>query len=85
MYQRIQAIPQLSCPKPYGAFYLFIDISATGLKSLDFCDRLLESQQVAAIPGIAFGADDCIRLSYATDMQTIKKGLERLEKFVNTL
>ena len=68
MYQGIQAIPQLSCPKPYGAFYLFIDISATGLKSLDFCDRLLESQQVAAIPGIAFGADNCIRLSYATDM-----------------
>ena len=85
MYQGIQAIPQLSCPKPYGAFYLFIDISATGLKSLDFCDRLLESQQVAAIPGIAFGADNCIRVSYATDMQTINKGLERLEKFVKSL
>ena len=85
MYQGIQAIPQLSCPKPYGAFYLFIDISATGLKSLDFCDRLLESQQVAAIPGIAFGADNCIRVSYATDMQTINKGLERLAKFVKSL
>ncbi|MDJ0689563.1 MAG: pyridoxal phosphate-dependent aminotransferase [Xenococcaceae cyanobacterium MO_188.B32] len=84
MYRGIQAIPKLSCPKPYGAFYLFIDISATGLKSLDFCDRLLESQQVAAIPGIAFGADDCIRLSYATDMPTIEKGLERLEKFVKS-
>ena len=85
MYRGIQAIPRLSCLKPYGAFYLFIDISATGLKSLDFCDRLLESQHVAAIPGIAFGADNCIRLSYATDMPTINKGLERLDKFVSSL
>ncbi|MDJ0635839.1 MAG: pyridoxal phosphate-dependent aminotransferase [Xenococcaceae cyanobacterium MO_188.B29] len=85
IYQGIQGIPKLNCPKPDGAFYVFVDISATGLKSLEFCDRLLESQQVAAIPGIAFGADNCIRLSYATDMQTIKKGLERLDKFVNYL
>ena len=85
IYQGIQAIPQLNCPKPDGAFYVFVDISATGLKSLEFCDRLLESQQVAAIPGIAFGADNCIRLSYATDMQTIEKGLERLDKFVSYL
>ena len=85
IYQGIQAIPKLNCPKPDGAFYVFVDISATGLNSLEFCDRLLESQQVAAIPGIAFGADNCIRLSYATDMQTIEKGLERLDKFVNYL
>ena len=85
MYRGIQAIPRLSCLKPYGAFYLFIDISATGLKSLDFCDRLLESQHVAAIPGIAFGVNNCIRLSYATDMPTINKGLERLDKFVSSL
>ncbi len=85
MYRGIQAIPRLSCLKPHGAFYLFIDISATGLKSLDFCDRLLESQHVAAIPGIAFGVNNCIRLSYATDMPTINKGLERLDKFVSSL
>ncbi|MGK7936560.1 MAG: pyridoxal phosphate-dependent aminotransferase [Xenococcaceae cyanobacterium] len=85
IYQGIQAIPKLNCPKPDGAFYVFVDISATGLNSLEFCDRLLESQQVAAIPGIAFGADNCIRLSYATDMHTIEKGLERLDKFVNYL
>ena len=83
MYQGIQAINKLSCSKPYGAFYLFIDISATGMSSLEFCDRLLESQQVAAVPGIAFGADNCIRLSYATDLPTIEKGLERLEKFIS--
>ena len=85
IYQGIQAIAQLSCPKPDGAFYVFVDISATGLKSLEFCDRLLASQQVAAVPGIAFGADNCIRLSYATSMPIITKGLERLEKFIASL
>lgn len=85
MYAGINAISELNCPKPDGAFYLFADISQTGLNSLDFCKLLLEAQQVAAIPGIAFGADNCIRLSYATDMNSIEKGIERLEKFVRSL
>ena len=83
MYQAINDIPQLSCPKPYGAFYLFVDISKTGQKSLKFCKNLLEEKQVAAIPGVAFGMDNCIRFSYATDMDTIKAGIERLSEFVN--
>ena len=83
--ERIKAIPQLSCPTPMGAFYVFIDISKTGLNSLDFCDGLLDKQQVAAIPGKAFGADNCIRLSYATDLASIEKGMDRIERFVNTL
>ncbi|MBW4647630.1 MAG: pyridoxal phosphate-dependent aminotransferase [Kastovskya adunca ATA6-11-RM4] len=82
MLERLQAIPGLTCPVPEGAFYLFPNISKCGLKSLDFCNALLESQQVATIPGIAFGDDDCIRLSYATDMTSIEKGMDRLEKFV---
>jgi aspartate aminotransferase len=85
MFERLNAIPGLHCPKPEGAFYMFPNISKTGLKSLEFCDRLLDSMQVAVIPGIAFGADDCIRLSYATDMTSIEKGMERLEKFVRSL
>ncbi|AFY41846.1 pyridoxal phosphate-dependent aminotransferase [Nostoc sp. PCC 7107] len=84
MLERINAIPGLNCPKPDGAFYLFPDISKTGLKSLDFCNALIEEHQVAVIPGIAFGADNNIRLSYATDLTTIEKGLDRLEKFVRT-
>ena len=84
MYQAIAAINRLSCSKPNGAFYLFVDISQTGLNSLQFCNNLLESQQVAAIPGIAFGADNCIRLSYATDSTSIKKGMERLDRFVSS-
>ncbi|MGK7933843.1 MAG: pyridoxal phosphate-dependent aminotransferase [Microcystaceae cyanobacterium] len=82
---RIQAIPKLSCSVPQGAFYVFVDISQTGLKSLDFCDKLLEAQQVAAVPGIAFGADQCIRFSYATDQATIEKGMDRLDKFIQSL
>ncbi|ODH00243.1 aspartate aminotransferase [Nostoc sp. KVJ20] len=84
MLDRLNAIPGLSTAKPDGAFYLFPDISKTGLKSLEFCDALLEQHQVAVIPGIAFGADDNIRLSYATDMATIEKGMDRLEKFVKS-
>ncbi|MEH2206470.1 MAG: pyridoxal phosphate-dependent aminotransferase [Nostoc sp.] len=84
MLDRLNAIPGLNTAKPDGAFYLFPDISKTGLKSLEFCDALLEEHQVAVIPGIAFGADDNIRLSYATDMATIEKGMDRLEKFVKS-
>lgn len=81
----INAIPKLSCPTPLGAFYVFVDVSQTGLDSLTFSDKLLESQEVAVIPGVAFGDDQCIRLSYATDLKTIEKGLERLGKFVSSL
>jgi len=49
------------------------NISGTGLKSADFCAKLLEQEKVAAVPGIAFGADDYIRLSYATSMANIEK------------
>jgi len=83
--ERVRAIPGLNCPTPNGAFYVFIDISQTGLKSRYFCQKLLETQKVAAIPGIAFGADDCIRLSYATDLKTIEKGFDRIDKFIGTL
>lgn len=84
MFAAVEAIPEFSCPKPDGAFYLFVDISATGMKSLDFCRELLTEKQVATIPGVAFGADNCIRLSYATDLQSIEKGMQRLTDFVKT-
>lgn len=84
MLQRLSAIPGMTCAPPDGAFYLFCNISKIGLTSLEFCDALLESQQVATIPGIAFGADDHIRLSYATDRRSIEKGMDRLDKFVRS-
>ncbi|NES95687.1 MAG: pyridoxal phosphate-dependent aminotransferase [Desertifilum sp. SIO1I2] len=85
MFNGLNAIDGIGCVKPDGAFYMFVDISQTGLSSLAFCEKLLEAQQVAAIPGIAFGEDRNIRFSYATDMATIEKGLERLETFVRSL
>jgi aspartate aminotransferase len=78
----ISAMPLLECSRPDGAFYVFPSIRKTGMGSLDFCSALLTSHQVAAIPGIAFGADDAIRLSYATDQETILRGMERLDNFL---
>lgn len=85
MYQGISQIEGLSCPKPDGAFYLFVNIEQTGYNSLQFCEKLLQEYQVATIPGKAFGDDRCIRLSYATDMQTIEKGIERIAQFVRSI
>jgi aspartate aminotransferase len=85
MLEYLNAIPGFTCPKPDGAFYVFPNISKLGMKSIDFCSALLDTQQVAVVPGIAFGADDCIRLSYATDTDTVRRGMERLSKFVQTL
>lgn len=84
-HQRLNAMPGISCCNAKGAFYLFPNISATGLDSTAFCAKLLEQEQVAAVPGIAFGADDYIRLSYATGLATIEKGLERMDRFVRSL
>ena len=85
IFELLDAVPGISCIKPEGAFYMFVNISKTGMNSLEFCDAFLEQQQVAVIPGIAFGADDHIRLSYATDLGTIKKAVERLDKFVRSI
>jgi aspartate aminotransferase len=84
-FDRLSRIPGISCVNAKGAFYLFPKISALGLKSMDFCDQLLQKHNVAAVPGIAFGADDYIRISYATSMETIQKGLDRIETFAKEL
>lgn len=84
-FNALNAMPGISCVNAKGAFYLFPKISQTGLKSSDFCARLLEQEKVAAVPGIAFGADDYIRLSYATSMANIEKGLARLDNFCKRL
>ena len=84
-WQKLNSIPGISCVNSKGAFYLFPNISQTGLKSADFCARLLETEKVAAVPGIAFGADDYLRISYATGLANIEKGLDRLDRFVRSL
>ena len=84
-WNKLNTIPGISCVNAKGAFYLFPNISKTGLKSADFCAKLLEQEKVAAVPGIAFGADDYLRISYATSMANIEKGLERIERFCKGL
>ncbi|MDR1781628.1 MAG: pyridoxal phosphate-dependent aminotransferase [Bacilli bacterium] len=83
----IDDIPKLSYIKPYGAFYLFINISKTGLTSVEFCERLLKEQGVVLAPGSAFGKldDDFVRLSYATSITNIEKGLVKIKAFVDSL
>ncbi len=81
MYDRLTKIPGITCVKPMGAFYVLPNISSFGLGSADFCDKLLDQQKVACVPGIAFGSDAHMRLSYACSMENITKGLDRIEAF----
>lgn len=82
MADRLNKISPLYCYKPEGAFYCFCDISKTKMDSLTFANKLLEEEKVALIPGEAFGSPTHVRLSYATSMEEIKEGLQRLERFV---
>lgn len=84
-WKALNRIPGLSCVNAKGAFYLFPNVSETGLNSTEFCARLLEEEKVAAVPGVAFGADDYIRLSYATSMANLEKGIERIGRFCQRL
>jgi len=85
MFDRLSKISNLSVVKPLGAFYALANISKMNLSSQNFSDRLLSKAGVAVIPGIAFGDDATIRLSYATSLDVIKKGLDRFEQFCTTL
>jgi aspartate aminotransferase len=81
IYNRLAGIPGVTCVKPMGAFYVLPNISSFGLGSAEFCGRLLDEQKVACVPGVAFGSDAHIRLSYACSMENITKGLDRLAAF----
>ncbi len=74
----------LSCFEPLGAFYVFPCIKSTGMSSQEFCERLLQEEKVAVVPGTAFG--DCgegfIRCSYAYSVENIHEALVRIERFV---
>jgi aspartate aminotransferase len=85
MLDRISKIPNITAVKPQGAFYVLVNISQLGLTSQNFADRLLSKANVAVVPGAAFGDDRTIRLSYATSIDVIKKGLDRFQDFCRTL
>ena len=85
MCERLGSISGVKAITPLGAFYVLANISALGLKSQNFADRLLSKANVALVPGIAFGDDRTIRLSYATSLDIIKNGLDRIEEFCKTV
>ncbi|MEM9090234.1 MAG: pyridoxal phosphate-dependent aminotransferase [Cyanobacteria bacterium P01_F01_bin.53] len=82
--QMVDGIEGLSCVEPKGAFYMLMDISQVSQDSVAFCQKLLDEKHVATIPGVAFGAEGTIRFSYATDLDTIERGMERLGGFIRS-
>ncbi len=94
MVERVRAMPYISCIEPEGAFYLFADLSGafnlsfqgTPVRDSDnMAALLLEHYRIALVPGKGFGAPDFARLSYATSMENIKEGMDRLEGFLKAL
>ncbi|MBE3577548.1 MAG: pyridoxal phosphate-dependent aminotransferase [Limnochordales bacterium] len=90
LVEHLRALPHVECALPEGAFYVFPKISGVfgrtvdGIKitsSTTLCQLALEKAQVAMVPGIAFGADEYVRLSYATSFEQIREGVRRLQAF----
>lgn len=81
VFSRLKAIPNIRVVEPKGAFYFFVYTGQMGLKSANLCDKLLSRYKVAAIPGVAFGYDEGIRLSYCTTLDVLNEGLTRFEQF----
>ena len=77
----------LECFEPYGAFYVFPSIKKFGMTSEEFATRLLSEQKLAVVPGTAFGAsgEGFVRISYAYSIENLKVGLERIQKFIESL
>jgi aspartate aminotransferase len=84
--ERLRAMPGVSCAEPGGAFYVYPNISATfarGVRdTVDFSVKLLQNQHVAVVPGEAFGTKEHVRISYATSMEQLEKGMNRLQEFM---
>lgn len=83
LWQGLSQCRKIKAVKSEGTFYMFCDISATNLSSMDFASRLLEEQMVSCIPADSFGAEGYVRLSFATSIESINKGIDRIKKFVN--
>jgi len=87
MWQRLTQMSGMRCPKPTGAFYCFPNVSGTYARlgvdgSIPFASRLLDEALVAVVPGVAFGMDEHVRLSFATNMEQITAGLDRIESWI---
>lgn len=81
VFSRLRQIQNIRVVEPMGAFYFFVYTGGMGLKSMNLCDKLLARYKVAAVPGVAFGYDEGIRLSYCTTLDVLNEGLTRFEQF----
>ena len=90
----MNAIPHISCLKPQGAFYVMMNLEEVLGHTIrghqinssdDFAAAFVQEEMVATGPGSAFGAEGYVRWSYATDMETIRKAMDRLERFMNDM
>ena len=86
--KELQSIEGINCPTPKGAFYTFFDVSNyynksfnnfTVIDSVSFCNYLINEANIGLVPGVAFGNDNCVRMSYAASMDDIKEGMSRLK------
>jgi aspartate aminotransferase len=88
--ERLRQISDVSIVMPKGAFYAYPNISVAYKSgkvksSLDFANQLLTTSYVAVVPGEAFGTNDHVRISYATSMKELERGLDRLHKFIDNV
>lgn len=87
LYEGLSKNKKLRVKKPESTFYMMVDISETGMNSIDFCYALLRGAHVAAVPGVTYGqcCDHYIRIAFTLDVEKIKEGINRITEFVNSL
>lgn len=85
LWEGLRECPKISAQQSSGTFYMFCDITKTGLTSTQFASQLLEKYQVCVIPADSFGAEGYVRLSFAASVEEIKKGIQRIKKFLSEL
>ena len=87
LYQGLSKSDKLICKAPEATFYMMVDISRTGMKSIDFCYALLRAAHVAVVPGVTYGqsCDKYIRIAFTLDLEKIEEGVRRIRNFVESL
>jgi len=87
LFEGLSEIDKISVKAPEATFYMMVDISKTGMDSIDFCYALLRGVHVAAVPGITYGqcCNHYIRMAFTLDIEKIKEGISRIKKFMESL
>ena len=83
VYEGLKNINDIYIEEPNGAFYAFPKLPNSSITSVDFCNKVLQDYGLVVVPGKAFGADQCIRISCAASEIKIKDGLKRLKKAIS--